>query len=316
MPVYVDEAKHLYRGMKMCHMMADSRGELLKMADKIGVARKWIQKEGTKYEHFDVSASKRALAIKAGAVECTSRDLCLRFFPPKRLTRNRQEPNLVTSQIITNAEEKTIMNPKIQHVFDQMKTVVDDEATPEQVKVWLGGLMNVLEDADVPAEKFLKGSELPTSTGALADEYAEVRAERLRLEKLAGEVKSRESEIHGVVLSILNESTDTGASGKKYRVQRVEKERLNVKDWPAFWSWIAKNDAFDMLQKRLAEKAAMERYQDMFNEAEAAAKAHCEAKGISGHSEEYTQILNMALEAKGLPGVELTMVPTLSFTKV
>jgi hypothetical protein len=56
-------------------MMADSTEELLLMADQIGVARKWIQKAGTRWEHFDICAAKRRLALAAGAVEVTAKDL-------------------------------------------------------------------------------------------------------------------------------------------------------------------------------------------------------------------------------------------------
>lgn len=75
MTVYVDDM-HLtplgqYRGMRMCHMVADSTAELLAMADEIGVARRWLQHAGTPREHFDIAMSKRALAVAAGAVEIT-----------------------------------------------------------------------------------------------------------------------------------------------------------------------------------------------------------------------------------------------------
>lgn len=59
----------------MCHMLADTTEELLEMADRIGVARKWIQKRGTHLEHFDICLSKRELAIEAGAKEVTGREL-------------------------------------------------------------------------------------------------------------------------------------------------------------------------------------------------------------------------------------------------
>lgn len=42
MSVYVDAAIHPCGRMKMCHMMADTRPELVEMADRIGVARKWL----------------------------------------------------------------------------------------------------------------------------------------------------------------------------------------------------------------------------------------------------------------------------------
>lgn len=67
MSVYVDHPEWPFGRMKMCHMMADTHEELLAMADLIGVARKWIQHEGRRTEHFDICKTKRALAIAHGA---------------------------------------------------------------------------------------------------------------------------------------------------------------------------------------------------------------------------------------------------------
>lgn len=82
MSVYVDDMYRYPVGqfgrMKMSHMAADSTAELLAMADRIGVARKWIQHAGTEKEHFDVCGSKRTAAIKAGAIPLTMRELCAR----------------------------------------------------------------------------------------------------------------------------------------------------------------------------------------------------------------------------------------------
>lgn len=78
MSVYVDDFDVV--GMRvgrmiMCHMIADSSDELLEMADKIGVQRKWIQDYGTQREHFDICKSKKKLAIKHGAIELPMREL-------------------------------------------------------------------------------------------------------------------------------------------------------------------------------------------------------------------------------------------------
>lgn len=86
MSVYVDDFDYPYAGMKMSHMIADSTKELLQMVDKIGVHRRWIQDKGTKREHFDVSLSKKRLAIKNGAILITYRKLAT-------LTANRKGPN-------------------------------------------------------------------------------------------------------------------------------------------------------------------------------------------------------------------------------
>lgn len=78
MTVYVDDVRHEYYGranavgmgrMVMCHMWADTLDELLAMVDRIGVQRKWLQHPPkASWVHFDVSLSKKKLAIEAGAV--------------------------------------------------------------------------------------------------------------------------------------------------------------------------------------------------------------------------------------------------------
>lgn len=78
MSVYVDDMRAPFGRMLMCHMAADSTAELLAMADAIGVARKWIQHPGTNKEHFDICLSKRAKAVRCGAIEVTMRELCAR----------------------------------------------------------------------------------------------------------------------------------------------------------------------------------------------------------------------------------------------
>jgi len=73
MTVYVDSMRAKFGRMVMCHMLADSDAELHEMADKIGVARKWHQAPPKHDSHYDIALSKRALAVKHGAVEITWR---------------------------------------------------------------------------------------------------------------------------------------------------------------------------------------------------------------------------------------------------
>lgn len=75
MAVYIDNARLGFGRMKMAHMLADTRAELDAMADRIGVARRWIQQPGTPDEHYDVCLAKRTLAIDAGAEPVDSREL-------------------------------------------------------------------------------------------------------------------------------------------------------------------------------------------------------------------------------------------------
>ena len=69
MTVYVDDVRHAYGRMVMCHLWADSTDELLAMVDKIGVQRRWLQQPPkASWVHFDISLGKKALAIQQGAI--------------------------------------------------------------------------------------------------------------------------------------------------------------------------------------------------------------------------------------------------------
>lgn len=75
MSAYVDDMRAGYGRMVMCHMVADTEEELHAMADKIGVARKWYQyPHKSRYPHYDIALSKRALAVAADAVEIQWRE--------------------------------------------------------------------------------------------------------------------------------------------------------------------------------------------------------------------------------------------------
>ncbi|KVT91887.1 hypothetical protein WK59_03895 [Burkholderia ubonensis] len=91
MTVYVDDM-YLYpigqykapfsgRTMKMSHMIADTREELVEMARRIGLNPRHIQKPHTHGEHFDICMSYRKRAVTAGAVLITLRQcssMCVR----------------------------------------------------------------------------------------------------------------------------------------------------------------------------------------------------------------------------------------------
>lgn len=98
MTVYVDDVRHRFGNMIMCHLWADTLEELLAMVDRIGVQRKWIQGHPTlsfgkhrnaSWVHFDIALSKKEKALSYGAV------LTDRYGPAEhtaRLDANSDDP--------------------------------------------------------------------------------------------------------------------------------------------------------------------------------------------------------------------------------
>ncbi|MBD8614721.1 DUF4031 domain-containing protein [Pseudomonas sp. CFBP 13719] len=98
MTIYVDDMKAAFGGMVMCHMISDSEEELHQMADKLGISRSHHQAPPKHHSHYDIAQSKRALAIKLGAVQisqkalacmCMHRKLFARLGSPEEAVRWR-----------------------------------------------------------------------------------------------------------------------------------------------------------------------------------------------------------------------------------
>lgn len=100
MPVYVDDMKAQLGWLVMCHMLADTTGELLAMADRIGVDRKWIQYPGSHREHFDIALTKRPEAVTAGAREITWREAGLVTRWRRREAARGLKPPMPIEQIV------------------------------------------------------------------------------------------------------------------------------------------------------------------------------------------------------------------------
>lgn len=87
MSVYVDELKTFPSvrgeaaryGMRWCHMVADSHDELMAFARTLGMKPQWLQHAGRVTEHFDLIPSKRATALRLGAIDVTWRELGLKM---------------------------------------------------------------------------------------------------------------------------------------------------------------------------------------------------------------------------------------------
>lgn len=126
------------------------------------------------------------------------------------------------------------------------------------------------------------GGPIPQSIGRRADLYSDIRALRLAMEKEVEAVKAREHEVRESIIADLSKSDDTGAAGLRYRAQIVSKDVPRAMDWAKVHAYIRETGRFDLLQKRLGEKAVMD----------------------------------MAEAREFIPGIEIVKVPDVSITKI
>ncbi len=79
MPVYVDEPREYPKAKLRCktwsHMVANTSDELEAMARLVDLQPEWIQNPGTPREHYDLVPTKRAKAIRKGAIPVSSRKI-------------------------------------------------------------------------------------------------------------------------------------------------------------------------------------------------------------------------------------------------
>lgn len=131
-------------------------------------------------------------------------------------------------------------------------------------------------------DPFKLGGPVPPSLGRTADLYRDIREVRLAMEKETKEVQARETELREYLINNLSKSDDTGAAGLRYRAQIVMKDVPRAADWPSIHGFVQKTGRFDLLQKRLGEKAVMD----------------------------------MVADGQLIPGVEIVHIPDVSITKI
>lgn len=84
-----DTAPHCFRNRPSCHMYADSLEELHAMAKKIGLRREWFQNHPY-LKHYDLTPSKRAMAVRFGAIEHNTRREVVEKWRELRQERNHE----------------------------------------------------------------------------------------------------------------------------------------------------------------------------------------------------------------------------------
>lgn len=91
--------------------------------------------------------------------------------------------------------------------------------------------------------------------GDLVDEYIAMRATRLDLEKQAAAKKEEETALAQSIYVLFSKEKTEIASGKLGYVKYHKKDKPRIDDWRKFCNYVAKNDAFDLFEKRVTVSA-------------------------------------------------------------
>lgn len=100
-------------------------------------------------------------------------------------------------------------------------------------------------------------AKLPKSMAACADLLYEKRQARLAADKVAARLKLDEQVLIDHIIDNLPKDS-RGAIGRHHMVKVVTDQKPVVKDWEAFYKYIARTKKFELLQKRLGEGAVQE----------------------------------------------------------
>jgi hypothetical protein len=103
--------------------------------------------------------------------------------------------------------------------------------------------------------------KFPKTLGGCADRVYELRQQRLDAQKVVDALQEEETALREHIINTLPKSEATGAAGKVARVTVVTKQIPQVKDWQAFYAYVKKNNAWDLMQRRLAATAVTERWE-------------------------------------------------------
>ncbi len=107
------------------------------------------------------------------------------------------------------------------------------------------------------AEKALK---LPTTIGGCVDLLYKLRQARIEQQKRADAIKAQETALEEYIFSNYKSQGIDGVRGKVAMVSIKELTVPTVVDWDKFYAYIARNKAWELLQKRPGAEACRERW--------------------------------------------------------
>lgn len=94
------------------------------------------------------------------------------------------------------------------------------------------------------------------------DLYYSTRQRRLELQHEVDDLQAEETKLKNELIDSISKSDATGVAGKLARITVVTKPKPQVKDWDAFFTYVRRRGAWDLIQRRISEAAVKERWAD------------------------------------------------------
>lgn len=98
----------------------------------------------------------------------------------------------------------------------------------------------------------------------LVDSHQATRKERLRLEREARVLQSRENSLKAELLHVMISQAMEEIEGTDVMLQHYKKTKVKATDWNAIHEYIRDTGAIDLVQRRLTESAVTARLEDGF----------------------------------------------------
>lgn len=101
----------------------------------------------------------------------------------------------------------------------------------------------------------------PKTIGKTLEKLSELRARRVEFEADVSLMKAGETALEDHVMKLLKAQKLTVGAGGTLRATIEKETYYNAEDWDKVYAFIVKNDAFDLLHKRLGARAVADRFE-------------------------------------------------------
>lgn len=105
-------------------------------------------------------------------------------------------------------------------------------------------------------------TSIPKTLGACIDKLYRMRADRLALQKKVDAAKEQEKVLTEHLIQHLSKEKADGVKGKLAKASINRTVVAHAVDWKKFYAHVLKTKSFELLQKRLNDKACKERWDD------------------------------------------------------